>query len=311
MDKTLEDFLNYLISVKNLSRNTVEAYRRDIEALFEYMEDRYSERDPTKFTRVQLKNYFRDLFSHGYSRRSVRRKHSAIRRFYRFLQINGLVKSNPVTKILNIKLDKPLPDVLSEEKLNSMLEGWKPDGVFDIRNRAIIELLYSTGIRVSELVGISMGDVDFKRREIRVLGKGNKERIVPVGAPAYEALLQYLQVREKLNPRSDVLFVSKSGRPLTRDMVWRIVNQVFKKLSAIYGVHPHTLRHSFATHMLSGGADLRTIQELLGHESISTTEIYINLTLPKIKKIYDETHPRRLGDQDSNPVEEDHHDKGR
>ncbi len=293
MDKTIEDFLTYLSSVKNLSRNTIDAYKRDLLALFEYMKDEFNKTDPLQFTRPELKSYLRNLFTHGYSRRSVRRKHSAIRRFFNYLQSRGLIKSNPATGILSIKLDKPLPDVISEEKLVKMLENWRPSNIFEVRNKAIIELLYSTGMRVSELVELKFDDLDLERREIRVIGKGRKERIVPLGTPAFDALFQYFQIRESFNPRSNHLFTSKSGNPLTRDMIWRIVNNSFKRLSTTYGIHPHTLRHSFATHMLSNGADLRTIQELLGHESIATTEIYINLSLPRIKKIYDKTHPRK------------------
>ncbi len=293
MDKTIEDFLTYLSSVKNLSTNTIDAYRRDLLGLLDYMRERFGKTDPVQFTRPELKSYLRDLFTHGFSRSTVRRKHSAIRRFYNFLQSNGLIKANPATGILNIKLDKPLPDVISEEKLVRMLESWKPTNIFDIRNKAIVELLYSTGMRVSELVDLEFNNLDLERREIRVMGKGRKERIVPLGTPAFDALFQYFQIRERFRPKSNHLFVSKSGNPLTRDMIWRVVNNSFKKLSATYGIHPHTLRHSFATHMLSNGADLRTIQELLGHESIATTEIYINLSLPRIKKIYDRTHPRK------------------
>ncbi len=292
MDQILSDFLNYLTSVKNLSQNTVSSYQRDLVAFFEYIGEKYKINDPLKITRPMLQNYFRELLNSGYARRTIRRKHSAIRMFFNFLMINGLIKFNPATKILHIKLDKPLPDVVSEEKIIKLLESWMPENTFEIRNKAIIETLYSTGIRVSELVGIKIKDINVERREIKVLGKGNKERIVPLGAPAFNAIFQYLQIREKFHPQSDHLFVTKSGRKLTRDMVWRIVNNTFKKLSALYGIHPHTLRHSFATHMLSNGADLRSIQELLGHENISTTEIYLNLTLPKIKKIYDLTHPR-------------------
>ncbi len=293
MAQELEDFLNYLSSVKNLSPNTIEAYRRDLTSLFEYVRESHDIENPLNITRPVLQKYFRELFNSGYSRRSIRRKHSAIRRFFNYLLINGKIKFNPATGILHIKLDKPLPDVVSEEKILKMLDSWEPETIFEIRNKAIIETLYSTGIRASELTGIKIQDLDIERREVRVMGKGNKERIVPLGTPAFNAIFQYIQVREKFNPTSDILFVTKSGKKLSRDMVWRIVTTVFKKLSSLYGVHPHTLRHSFATHMLSNGADLRSIQELLGHENISTTEIYLNLTLPRIKRIYDLTHPRK------------------
>jgi len=288
----VEEFLKFRAAERGLSPNTVEAYRRDLYQLIEFLKEAMGVKDPVKATREELRSYFSALISYGFQQRSVRRKLSAARQFYKFLRRKKLIDRDPTLGIGPLKVPKVLPRVIPEKALCELLEGWNPESELEKRDKAIVELLYSSGLRASEIVGIKLNDVDLEKREIRVLGKGSKERIVPFGRKAQAALREYLEVRDSLHPQSEHLFLNWRGEGLTRRGLHFILTRVFHDLSMRYPVHPHVLRHSFATHMLDHGADLRTIQELLGHARLKTTEIYTHLSLEKIKAIYRKTHPR-------------------
>ncbi len=289
--RVLEEFLEY-IKNKGLSQNTCEAYRRDLLQFFEFAEEALGKKNPVTYTRREIRSFISALISYGFSKRSVQRKLSALRRFYNFLLKKGVIENNPTIGIGPIKTEKLLPQVIPEKRLLKMLDSWLPKTPLEKRDKAIIELLYSSGLRASEIIKLKEEDIDLNAGEVRVLGKGNKERIVPVGSRAREAILSYLSARNLLKPKTKVIFVNKNGGALSRKGLWLAVRKRFEELALIFNVHPHTLRHSFATHLLNHGADLRSIQELLGHSSIGTTQIYTHLSREELEKAYRKAHPR-------------------
>lgn len=294
MDKEilLNRFLTYLRVERNLSENTVLAYSSDLKHFSEFLKEAFGISNPLKVSRQVIRQYLSVLVRYGYMRRSVKRKQSVLKRFYRFLQREGLIKTNPVSSLPGLKQERGLPKTISEEILNKILDDWTPLNRFEFRNKAIIETLYSSGMRASELVSVRKGDIDLERGIAKVLGKGRKERYVTLGTRAVESIMTYLTHREEFNPKSDLLFVSRTGNPLTRVSLWRIVNRTFERIASLYGVHPHVIRHSFASHLLNRGADLRSIQELLGHKSITATQVYTHVALNKVIEEYKRKHPR-------------------
>jgi site-specific recombinase XerD len=221
--------------------------------------------------------------------RTVSRKLSSLRSFFKFLQREKVIQSNPAKLLVTPKLDKPLPHFMSEEETVQLIESPKSGKINSPRDRAIFEILYSTGIRVSELVGLKVDDVDFIGNIIKVMGKGKKERMAPIGEQALEALKKYIDNRKVDNK---FVFLNKNGTPLSDRSVRNIINKYILEQAMAQHVTPHMFRHSFATHLLNHGADLRSVQELLGHVNLSTTQIYTHLTTDKLKKVYDQSHPR-------------------
>ena len=287
MEELVDEFLTYLSSQRGLSDNTIEAYRRDVLEFLEFLKDRKvgvleaSRDDVAAFAEAHLNHQ---------EPTTVRRKLSSVRRFYNWLLRRGLVKANPASALPPVKAPKKLPQVVPAARLEEMLDGWAPETPLEKRDKAIIELLYSSGLRASELASLTLSQLEGEF--VRVFGKGSKERLVPVGKRALEALRDYLEVRHLLKPTCPRVFVSKSGKPLSRQAIWSVVNRRFKELGQLWGVHPHVLRHSFATHLLERGADLRSIQEMLGHASLSTTQIYTKVSLRRLKEAVKEHHPR-------------------
>jgi len=225
----------------------------------------------------------------------VARKLSSARSFFRFLLREKVIKSNPFENLVTPKIPKRLPNFLYPEEVNALLEAPDPQSPLGLRDRALLELLYSTGVRVEELISINLNDLDLEEGEIKILGKGNKERIVLFGSQARKALEVYLrQARPNLleGKKSRFLFIGQRGPSLSKRQVERIIRTYAKKAGIPKKVTPHTLRHSFATHLLSGGADLRMVQELLGHVSLSTTQVYTHITKERLKQVYNLAHPR-------------------
>ncbi len=288
-EKLLEDFLSHLKRERDYSDNTISAYRRDLKQFAEYCHNTFGKNNLLKVERAEIRYFVEYLLKYGTNPKSIARKLSAIRSFYRYCVNNGLLDRFPPEGIKNPKQPRKLPDVLSVNQLTKILEDWTPKGVLEIRNKAIIDLFYSTGVRASELCNITFDDIDFKERTIRILGKGNKERIVLFGEKTLHNLKAYLSTRKD---NKKWLFLSNRKRKLSRREVWYIINTTFEKIALKFGVHPHTLRHSFATHLLDNGADIRVIQELLGHASISTTSIYVNTSFKEIMEKYKKSHPR-------------------
>ncbi|MEO0239676.1 MAG: tyrosine recombinase [candidate division WOR-3 bacterium] len=294
----IRDFLSYLKNEKGFSENTVSSYEDDLNQFWEFMRDGLGIKELELVSRNHIREFVSVLLRTGFSKRSVERKLSCLRTFFKYLKRLGIIEKNPMLGIRNPKRDQYLPDVLPEKKLNEFLDSWRPETLNDFRDKAIIELMYSCGLRASEVVELKWESLREKERELKVLGKGRKERIVPVGEKALQALNSYKEIllKEKGNLK-DYIFVNKFGNKLTRRALWDIINKRFETLARLYGVHPHALRHSFATHLLNHGADLRSIQELLGHKSLSTTSVYTNLPFSALLEVYRKTHPRGKEDE--------------
>lgn len=284
-NRYLDKFLSFLEIEKNYSPHTLLNYRLDLAEFFHAV-------DAIPVEQVQylhLRKFLADLRNKHHKPRTIARKLSSLRSFFKFLQREGLIKNNPATLLQTPKLDKTLPKFLSEKEALELMESPGIDKVPGQRDRAILETLYSAGIRVSELVGLDIDNVDFISNIIKVRGKGKKERLVPVGDTALEVIRQYLQARQHKSP---ALFLNKNGTRLTARSVCNITHKYIKLTSANRNISPHVLRHSFATHLLNRGADLRSVQELLGHVNLSTTQIYTHVTTEKLKSVYDKAHPR-------------------
>jgi tyrosine recombinase XerC len=285
MEKYVEKFIRYLEIEKNYSAHTILNYRLDLEDFAKFLGDLAWE----KIDYLTLRKYLAHLKEKNLGNRTVGRRLSALRSFFRFLTREGYLKANPILSVSSPKQDKHLPLFLTEEEVTKLIETALPKNERGLRDRAILETFYSTGIRISELVGLDKEDVDFIGGIIKVTGKGKKERVVPIGDVAVSAIRDYLGKRKK---SSEVLFLNKSGRRITTRGVRGIVEKYLRLAGIKQGVSAHTLRHSFATHLLNRGADLRSVQELLGHVNLSTTQIYTHLTTERLKNVYDKAHPR-------------------
>jgi tyrosine recombinase XerC len=286
MDRYIEKFLSYLDIEKNYSPHTTLNYKLDLEEFFASLGE--ASLNIKKVDYLHLRKFFADLRERQYRPRTVARKLSAVRSFFRFLYREGLITQNPAMLLVTPKLDKTLPKFLSEEEMVQLIESPSTEEVSGKRDRAILETLYSSGIRVSELVGLDIEDVDLIGNIIKVKGKGKKERIVPVGDKAVLAIREYLTSRP---PDKKPLLLNKNGTRLTDRSVRNIINKHLVKTSVKMNVSPHVLRHSFATHLLNHGADLRSVQELLGHVNLSTTQIYTHVTTERLKSVYEKAHP--------------------
>jgi integrase/recombinase XerC len=281
-------FINFLKTERNYSSHTISNYARDLRFLVGFLGKRKADRSAAR-------EYLLALEKKHFSRRSIARKLSSARSFFRFLLREKMIDQNPFENLLTPKLPKKLPNFLYPEELTSLLEAPDLKDPQGLRDRAILEVIYGTGLRVTEIKRMNKNDVDFDEGEIKVLGKGSKERIVLFGSHARSALARYLKEgRPKLaaGKKSPALFINRRGSRLTTRSVERLIVRYAKKAGLTKKVTPHTLRHSFATHLLSGGADLRMVQELLGHVSLSTTQVYTHITKERLKEVYDAAHPR-------------------
>jgi len=287
--KDINQYIEYIFQVKNLSPNTANSYKRDLLKLSSYMESlgivSYS-----KITDDIGTGWIGSLFSSNNNPRSIQRHLSSAKGFFKFLKKNSIIESSPFELVNAPKTPQHLPDVLSPEDVEQLLS-LKPMDVLEIRDLAIVELMYSSGLRVSETANIDLNDFEEEMSFLRVLGKGSKTRIVPLGRYAINAIQNWIKEREKYSEKSKALFINLKGSRLSvRSIQLRLKRLALKQ--GLPPVHPHMLRHSFATHMLESSGDLRTIQELLGHSSLSTTQIYTKLDYQYLVKIYDKAHPR-------------------
>jgi integrase/recombinase XerC len=290
--KEVAAFLRHLDRERNASPHTVKAYRRDLLQFVAYLRGELGrEPRPADADHLLLRGFLAELHRRGLQKASSARKLAALRTFFRYLCREGIVEKNPARPLLSPRLERRIPTYLEEGELEGFLD--VPGGTdAALRARAILELLYGTGIRCAELVGLDLAEVDLEARMIRVLGKGRKERVVPFGTRAREALRRWFPARLRMRPASDALFVNVNGSRLTDRSVRKLVTRRVQQLALSRRISPHSLRHSFATHLLARGADLRSIQELLGHSSLSTTQRYTHLDTTKILAIYRKTHPR-------------------
>ena len=300
MKQDIESFLNYLTVEKGFSGNTIAAYHNDLSQLLSFAEEKIAQRSVMPswagFSRQDMLSYLLNLKERGYVVTTVARKVAAAKSFFNFMLAEGRVKENPMENISSPKVGKPLPDAISIAQVRRLLA--QPAGLDTPeakRDRAMLELLYASGMRVSELVSLNLNDINTGECYVRCFGKGNKERIVPIYPQAAQVVETYIKdVRPQIVRSSEekALFLNQRGDRLTRQGLWQILKAYAKSAGLGKRVTPHTLRHSFATHMLSGGADLRSVQELLGHANISTTQIYTHLTSEHIRSSYDKAHPR-------------------
>ena len=291
VQKAADEFLKTL-EHRNASKHTIKAYSGDLENFALYA----GSRDWKNIDHVAIRGFLSQLYEKGLSKTSVARSLAAVRSLYRWLAQEGVVEQNPAALVTTPKLAKKLPRVPTIEEMNTVLDGEMPDAAaFPERDRLILELLYGCGIRNSELTGIKLDDIRLSSEAILIRGKGKKERYVPFGESVRVALAAYLPVRQRLlggKKNTSALLINQRGGPLTTRSVGRIVKKIAVAKGLSPDVHPHTLRHAFGTHMLEEGADLRAIQEMLGHERLSTTQRYTQLSIKHVLHVYDQTHPR-------------------
>ncbi|HWR73679.1 MAG TPA: tyrosine recombinase XerC [Nitrospirota bacterium] len=287
MRKYIHDFLQSAQTEKNISPHTTRGYLSDLEQFADF----FGERDVTAIDHKALREYLAHLHARRIRRSSIARKLSAIRAFFKHLNRSGIITNNPARLVATPRREKRLPAVLTVDDALRLMDAPRGNGGIAARDRAVLETLYSTGIRASELVGIDRNDIDTGERLIRIRGKGRKERIVPIGKQALDAIETYL-VHAGRTAEPSAVFIGPSGKRLTVRSVQRILENYRKKLGLSQKASPHTLRHSFATHLLESGADLRSIQELLGHASLSTTQRYTHVNLDALMVAYDKAHPR-------------------
>lgn len=291
-DLLADQFINHLRVERGLADNTIQSYSRDLIRFLQFLEDR--KRSPLHATQDDIMDYMGSL-QKALSARSCARSLSALKMFFRFLVTEGRIESSPTRLLGAPKLPRRLPGVLTRDEVDMLLAQPDPSNQRGHRDKAMLELLYATGLRVSELVGLQMSNINLEAGYVRMIGKGSKERMVPMGTKALEVLKAYLsEARGKLlkNKSSSSLFLNSRGAPLTRQGFWKIIKKYGKKAGIRKEITPHKLRHSFASHLLEGGADLRSVQVMLGHADISTTQIYTHITRERLKQIHEKYHPR-------------------
>ena len=285
----INEYLVFVSQVKDLSENTTKSYERDLNKLYHFL-DKLNVTNYSDIKEEICSAWIGDLYSQNNKPKSIQRHLSSAKGFFRFLKKNNLISSSPFELVAAPKSSNTLPDVLSPEDVEQLLN-FKPSNTIEIRDMAIVELMYSSGLRVSETVNINISDFEENMSFLRVIGKGSKTRLVPMGRFAINAINNWLNEREKISNNTDALFLNSKGSRLSvRSIQLRLKKMAIKQ--GLPPVHPHMLRHSFATHMLESSGDLRTIQELLGHSSLSTTQIYTKLDYQHLAKIYDKSHPR-------------------
>ncbi|MFK7767328.1 MAG: tyrosine recombinase XerC [Mariniblastus sp.] len=297
MKKSIPRFLRYLKVERNCSDLTIKSYREDLELLYEYLCDSLGRSpSPSELTPLDLRTYVSALHEAGYAKSSVARRLASLRSYFRFAQREGLCDSNPAKPLRNPRRDRKLPHFLSSREIGKLLSAPPRTEAMGLRDRAIFETLYSAGLRVSELVGINLSDLDLEDGLVRVRGKGKRERLAPLGSYAVKAIRAWLKKRTPAKQQSKLetsaVFLNKFGKRLTTRSIGRMLEKYLKITGLDTRTSPHTLRHSFATHLLDGGADIRSVQELLGHKSLVTTQIYTHVSTAGLRMAYEKAHPR-------------------
>ena len=296
MDELIRQFVNYLKQERGYSGHTIEAYDRDLRQ-FTVFYSEYSNTVPMdvrKVNKVGVRHYLGMLSETGLAMTSITRKLASLKAFFKYHVRQGTITVNPVALVKSPKTSKKLPTVISEEQIARMISDIPEDEFVPVRDKAILELFYSTGIRLGELLGLNYGDVNFNRLTIRIFGKGAKERIVPFGKKAEQAIQCYLRRRRSDFGRinlEDALFISSRNRRISRPAVQKMVTRMLQTISGQKHLSPHVLRHSFASHLLDRGADLNAVKDLLGHNSLSTTQLYTHIRIEKMKEVYKQAHP--------------------
>ena len=295
MDPFLKEYLSSLKLERNLSENTVSSYKNDIRSFIIFLTS-LNINDPDKITYKDINSFFVSLSDLGLSDTSSARYNSSLKGFFKYLFLNSYIRINPMDRVASAKIHKSLPIVLNVNEIQKILDAPDINKKLGIRDKAILEMFYACGLRVSELLNIKLSDLFFDQEMIRVFGKGSKERLVPIGNSSIKWTGEYLKKSRPLLIKklksANYLFLNNRGTKLTRMSAWKIVDRYVKDAGIKRKVHPHTFRHSFATHLLEGGADLRAVQEMLGHADISTTQIYTHIDREYLKQVHKEFHPR-------------------
>ena len=296
-NQAIKDYKSYLKIERGLSLNSIVSYENDTLSLKNYILDNKIKESPIECTPDTVNSFIYNS-SKKNSPRSQARKISGLKSFFKFLVFEGYLKSSPMSNIESPKLGRKLPDILNVEEISQMISSINIKEKFGQRNKTIIEILYGTGIRVSELIELKISNIFFKENLIRVLGKGDKERFVPIGLKAKKSIIDYINNDRKCQKieesSNDILILSKYGKKITRHMIFTLIKNISKKSGITKKISPHTFRHSFASHLLKNGADLRTIQLILGHENITTTEIYTHLDSKHLLNVMKKYHPRSM-----------------
>lgn len=285
MERYIEKYIRYLEIEKNASKHTILNYQRDLDEFKKFLGETQLE----NVDYLALRKFLSILREKNLKSRSISRKLSCLRSFFRFLNREGFLKNDPTQAVSSPKLERYLPIFLTEDEVTKLIESPDAKELSGLRDRAILETFYSTGIRISELVGLNLENIDFFGAVVKVSGKGKKERMVPIGDKALRAIRDYTEQRKQQAPAA---FLNKNGRRITDRGVRLVLDKYIQRTALRENISPHSLRHSFATHLLNRGADLRSVQELLGHANLSTTQIYTHLTTEKLKNVYDKAHPR-------------------
>lgn len=300
MQTAQKAFLNYLKVERNSSGLTIKSYTDDLTHLAEFFEEQFGQvPEPRDIDVSQLRNYVAYLHECGYARATVARRLACLRSFFRYCNREGICETNPAKPLRTPRSGRKLPHFLTTEEVGRLLLAPPANSKPGLRDRAILETMYSAGLRVAELVGLNLPDVDRSAGILRVIGKGNKERIAPIGSYAIKALNQWLEIRQvdtnQTVEEQQAVFLNRFGRRLTTRSVGRLLEKHIQTAALSQQTSPHTLRHSFATHLLDGGADLRSVQELLGHKSLTTTQIYTHVSTRRLKEAYEAAHPHAQG----------------
>jgi integrase/recombinase XerD len=295
MQDLIGEFINYLSVERGLASNTLESYGRDLHQYYAYLHTKTRLMSLQEASRANVISYLLQMEKQGKSPATIARRLAALKSFYQFLTRENLVERDPTANLESPKLDRKLPKVLTVREVELLLRQPKTGATGGLRDKAMLEVLYATGIRVSELVSLTTPDVNLEMHYLRCLGKGSKERLVPVGSIACQAVADYLTLsRPKLvkDPGERSLFVNHHGKRMTRQGFWKIVKKYATEAGVKKSITPHTLRHSFATHLLENGADVRAVQEMLGHADISTTQVYTHVSRGRLRDVYKNSHPR-------------------
>lgn len=296
MEDQLKDFIHFVMVEKGLAKNTIAAYERDLKNYNHYLKNVEKLDSLNDVQRVHIVHFLGFLKEQGKSSKTIARHVASIRAFHQFLIRDKATDHDPSVHIETPQLERSLPKVLNQQEVETLLDAPKSNDHYGLRDKAMLEILYATGMRVSELIGLNLGDAHLTMGFIRCIGKGNKERIIPIGKTASDALQRYLDHGRPMfiskKYRDNALFLNHHGKRLTRQGFWKILKKLVNEAGIKKELTPHTLRHSFATHLLENGADLRAVQEMLGHVDISTTQIYTHVTKTRLKDVYSKFHPR-------------------
>ncbi|MFN3196623.1 MAG: site-specific tyrosine recombinase/integron integrase [Chlorobiota bacterium] len=293
LSRAIENFINYLQVEKGYSSNTVDTYITALNQFDEFLTEAFeSDIDVSMLDSDDITPYLGYLHDRGLKKSSLRLKLAAVKSLFKYLFKKELIDKNPAATVISPKTDKKLPNYLQLKEVKQLLEYFDTTTFEGIRDKALVDIIYSCGLRISEVLEIKVNQIDKQERLLKVIGKGKKERYVPIGSKTLESLREYELIRRSINTNSKTLFVKSNGKKLDRFTAYRNINRAIKSISDISQKSPHTLRHSFATHLLDNGADIRSVSEMLGHSSLSTTQVYTHLSIERLKDAYKKAHPK-------------------